>query len=202
MGADIHAYLQIMKPGAKRPSSYGHIKATGGRNYAAFGLMAGVRGSGALFLPRGLPPEGLGFDADWDFWLGVNDDATLDGERFCSRDRATGWVNGGASIWDEASKNDDGSYRRVSDPDWHSVSWLNADELQRVIEAYAKQGKSDFVAERKRHDEMVAKEKDRFAFAYKEEDFTKIAELEMTIAAMRAAEKAGYEAKLCFWFDN
>ena len=53
MGCDIHLHIEIMLDGEWHHYQAPYVR----RNYAFFGLLAGVRGGDALYLPRGLPVD-------------------------------------------------------------------------------------------------------------------------------------------------
>jgi hypothetical protein len=127
MGCDIHAYIEYQTNKEIHPNNWWkvadlHLL----RNYAMFGLMAGVRGGDALIEPRGYPMDSA---TRYDYCLFVVSEETEDSE-CCTRANAERWVANGTSEW----ANDEHSL--VTHPDWHTPSWLTGEEYRRVIEAY------------------------------------------------------------------
>lgn len=122
-------YEETLPDGEKYITSVSRFSLS--RNYTIFALMAGVRayeGSTVLFGPRGLP-EKVGWEADYDNTLYVVEGET--NEEYCvSRERAERWVASGSSQWTTADK------RWVTQPDWHSHSWLTLEEFEQVRDAY------------------------------------------------------------------
>lgn len=127
MGCDIHAYIEY-QPYKETNPDYWYLFADLSlmRDYAMFGLMAGVRGGDALIEPRGFPKNSA---AKYEYFLLVVDHEA-DEERTCSRENAERWVANGNSEWGEED------HSLVSDPDWHTPSWLTSEEYRRVIETY------------------------------------------------------------------
>lgn len=131
MGCDIHAYVEVVQKIEGREKDYvreiAHIYP--GRNYIMFGALAGVRFDE---IPH-IAPRGVPVDTDCsDYWLYVKDECA-DNEGCTSVINADKWVKSGYSI--EHPENTP-TYRRVSDPDWHSASWLTAEELEKAIAEY------------------------------------------------------------------
>jgi hypothetical protein len=100
-----------------------------GRHYGLFSQMAGVRSYGTdmapVVEPRGLP-EDVGHYASNDNFLFILDEYD-DDEGCCSKQIAERWVSGGSSKYSKDGK-------RVTNPDWHSHSWLTADEFEKSME--------------------------------------------------------------------
>ncbi len=132
-----------------------------------FSILAGVRSgddSTTLFTPKGLPKD-LGWESKGDNRNYISDD---DGEGNVSKERAAKWVAEGYSkIEDEYW---------VTNPDWHSHSWLTPDEYQQAVECYQK-----IAAPHGYHLD---------------------AEYITILDCLRSFEKQGKEARLVFWFDN
>lgn len=127
MGCDIHAYIEYQANKEHHPDHWWmmadlHLM----RNYAMFGLMAGVRRGAALIEPRGYPMDSA---TRYKYCLFVVEEETDDAE-CCTKESAERWVKNGHSEW----VNEDHSM--VTHPDWHTPSWLTAKEYRRVIEAY------------------------------------------------------------------
>lgn len=160
MGCDIHCYIEHLEKDDKRWKSFGgHINP--GRNYWAFGRLAGVRHDGSPHVaPRGLPGD-LGFSAAEDNTVYVDDS---------NRQRAESWVANGISKWTSIHHN------FVTHPDWHSHSWLTADEWDTAIQRA---------------------DKDMESYGGRCDD-----EYHAILAVLRFFESRGHSARVVFWFDN
>lgn len=129
MGCDIHGYIESQpyrdtSPNYWRKRADLHIR----RNYAMFTLLAGVRGSEPPVYPvRGWDENS---STKYEYCLWVSDD-NPDDDGNCSREDAEKWVRRGNSKWIDKNY--------VTQPDWHTPSWLTADELEHVIEVYKKE---------------------------------------------------------------
>lgn len=182
MGCDIHTYVEFAnEPRLDAEPYWQNFTRNGGsRNYVMFGVLAGVRVDDAkLFEPKGMPDGALGYRTAEDYWCHVAPEAHpewADGDDWITLDQATRWVEQGSSV----GENDEhGRLRRVSGPDWHSHSWLTADELERALDHYR-----------------------TVAPKYWPQDADVPAEWIATLAAMRAFEAAGQRTRIVFWFDN
>jgi len=135
MGCDIHPYLEVVHNNRKMADGKPYVEsysATLNRDYCLFSLMAGVRGSGnevCVSEPKGLP-ENLGYCANSDNHLDVVDEDVSE-EGICSRTKAEEWVSLGYSTWRDEKQRD------VTNPDWHSHSWLSLEELEKVQKLYS-----------------------------------------------------------------
>ena len=126
MGCDIHGYIES-QPFKDSNPKYWYVNADISimRDYAMFGLLAGVRGGDdPLFAPRGWDENSA---TKYEFCLRISDDE-LDDEHSCTRDRATEWIERGCSK--PVSKN------LITHPDWHTPSWLTAEEYETVLSTY------------------------------------------------------------------
>lgn len=178
MGADIHAYVEYELFSTEQGPYWANLTSNfGSRNYYLFGLLAEVRGDGpALFKPRGIPEGRLGWETSDAYWTRVSD-KYADHDGFTSNENAERWVREGYSV---AEKNEDGSLIRVSGPDWHSHSWLTAEELGKVLDHYAANVQSVWVDQKPEAP----------------------VEWRALLAAMREFENAGKAVRVVFWFDN
>ncbi|WP_165246973.1 hypothetical protein [Paludisphaera soli] len=172
MGCDIHCcieYASSLRPDESRwvytPFA---CELNLGRDYDLFALMAGVRGEEGLVPvcePKGLPKD---ISTAFLFHSGCRIDDELaahEVEGYCSREDAEQWVQEGYAdyIGDHA----------VTNPDWHSVSWLGATELEEVQRRYRLLRGADHL------------------------------ELGAVIAAVQALEKGqGGRSRLVFWFNG
>ncbi len=182
MGADIHSYVEYSEREYNgKPFWKNFTTNNGERNYVMFGVLAGVRVPEAqLYEPKGMPEGDYGYETNSGYWLHVapaDKPEWADGEGWVTRENAERYVERGYSV---ADHNDKGELKRVSGPDWHSHSWLNADELEAAMEHYKKKVMEFWPADNgKVPTEWLA-----------------------TLAAMRAFESNGCKTRLVFWFDN
>ena len=127
MGCDIHGYIES-RPNLEHNQNYWHKDADLhlGRNYAMFGFLAGVRGlNEPIVEPRGFDDNS---SLKWEYCLRVNDEQySQDAEGYTSKERADKYVAGGYSRM---------IGEMVTHPDWHTASWLTADEMKKVLLAY------------------------------------------------------------------
>lgn len=126
MGCDIHAYIESQPHKETSPEYWwknADLYIT--RNYAMFGFLAGVRSNdNPLFAPRGWDKNS---STKFEYCLYV-EDGDPDGDGNCSSERAEHWVSRG-----DSERIDE---KWVTHPDWHTASWLTADELEKVVQAY------------------------------------------------------------------
>lgn len=174
MGADIHMYVEYAskKPGyfeetqGKRYWRPFGGRTNPGRDYWLFTLLADVRGSGALIEPRGMPDDAGWYAAD-DNQLYITE---TEGDDYVTMEEAQRYVSYGSKF----INGHDGKPVWVTNPDWHSHSWLTVDELQQVFDAY-----------NKKHGELVG------------------LEYRAMLDAMRTLENGGNnDVRVVFWFDN
>ena len=125
MGCDIHCYIEYKSPNTEGWSDFGG-RVNPGRNYDLFGKLAGVRRSEVtpVVEPRGLP-EDISYAASSDAWIYVS--STGSGEGCCTQEQAERWVGWGARYRDPEKM-------FISNPDWHTHSWLTTDEYAAAIE--------------------------------------------------------------------
>ena len=173
MGCDIHACIEY-SPKKGRASADGskywfsfatinHIR----RDYLLFGVLAGVRSDFEPVVPRRGVPE----DANWglleEYTLRVVEDAK-DKNHECTKEEAGRWGN----KWFDAD------HSRVINPDWHSASWVDAEELERALLAYTEYGDTS-------GSPTVEAPRDMLAI----------------LSAMHILSQDN-EVRLVFWFDN
>lgn len=128
MGCDIHCYIEYKQAGREGWSGFGG-RINPGRHYGIFAKMADVRndyGITPIAQPRGLP-EDASYRANDDNRLYIT---KSEGEGFCSPESAERWVKSGASKYVNSH---DGKPAWVTHPDWHSHSWLTAQELENSL---------------------------------------------------------------------
>jgi len=127
MGCDIHTYLEVKH--AEGDTWDCEVLIDLGRDYTLFGYLADVRAA----VKGGFTPKGVPKDLSWrtESYYGI---AVTDGDLSYGvpEKSAEDWVKRGDSVWLTTR----GTHRRVSSPDWHSASWLTADELKQVLDKY------------------------------------------------------------------
>jgi hypothetical protein len=203
MGCDIHCYVEYRDPKSDRGWNGFGGRINPGRNYWMFGAMAGVRTDNIPYIePRGLP-EDVAYDAFGDATIYVVEDqvepTSGSGEDYSySRARAEEHVQKGYCQY--VSRN--GNHNRwVTNSDWHSYSWLSADEFELAIAAYLKA--SGFQINTPRL--SAPSEINAITTTASEDAWDNlkcIREYWAILSAMRCFEAQGYESRLVFWFDN
>jgi len=141
MGCDIHMFVQYRdKKDAERNKEQGRPPywwdygngINPGRNYAMFGILAGVRGrSENFFEDKGIPDFGLGWSARDSLYLNIDDDP-IPGENCCTLESAKRWGN-------KIYYHEDGRPWYTEHPDWHSHSWMTIKELEQAYRWYKKE---------------------------------------------------------------
>ena len=146
MGCDIHDWAEVRGPDGRwtkcgdvfaytyfdpnEPENEWNRRLTdspySGRNYRLFAVLAGVRndyGIRPIAKPRGVPDD-VSPKVLKEYVLTVVPERTAENEeeRVCTARDAERWVAGGSSVWIEEG-------RMVTNPDWHSASWLTLREL-------------------------------------------------------------------------
>jgi hypothetical protein len=176
MGADIHLYMEVCEdPASDNPywSAFGG-RVNPGRDYGMFGVIADVRVSDINIIPpKGMPEGRLGYEAEGDAYLYVND-KHADQAGYCSVANADEWVKSGSS----ANLVENG-VRRVTNPDWHSHTWLTPAEFRQCLQTM---------------EEKAAAEPDNWGNI--DHRYYAVA------AALEALEGEGREARAVIWFDN
>lgn len=181
MGADIHAYIEY-DVGRDPPSHYFSFGARIylQRDYMMFTLLAGVRSYDDLepvYPVRGLP-QNASWEARGDYFLSVvaddQDDELRYSEAVCSMTNAKEWVERGISSW-EPDHGPEAKYPTITQPDWHSTSWLTPREYRNVLDTHRQMNLRDLVS-------------------YNDIDHSYLA----TLAALDVLSKS----RLVFWFDN
>jgi hypothetical protein len=172
MGCDIHCYVEHTASDQRGWSSFGG-RINPGRDYRMFAILADVRNYGDVTLEVVVSPRGFPADASWQAksdnccWVRESPDDT--GQE-CSLASAEDWVERGLSHWVGEGK------KQVTQPDWHSHSWLTPDEWQAALF---------------RRGEAVQGGWGQYDPEY-----------DALLAAMRAFESRGGMARIVFWFDN
>lgn len=164
MGCDVHMYLEYSDFTGSNGEPYwsAFVTNAGSRDYTMFGLLAGVRSDrDPTIAPRGLPEGNLAYETQNACKMCVSDDpAHAEWENYCTSAQAAQW---GKPIIDGM----------IAGPDWHTFSWLTADEYAQVLGRY------------------MTEVRDIYAVEY-----------DVILASMRAFEERGCKIRLIFWFDN
>lgn len=132
MGCDIHLSVEYRRKQAKTNydndwDSFGGVAINYGRNYNLFAKMnMNVRNDGYIvgYDERGLPSDASHFVNSANECYVVEGNPTDDE---CLRTDAERWVKNGSSKW----VNED--QKRVTQPDWHSHSWLTFEEFEQCV---------------------------------------------------------------------
>lgn len=107
----------------------------------------------------------------------VDDDENTPEEGCVKRSKAEGWIKSGSSeVWETIEE----KVTRITSPDWHTPSWLDASEME-------------ILAERMRLASLQ--------YEYKIND--SLAKVEGLVDMMKRLERdGGLKARVVFWFDN
>ena len=168
MGCDIHCYVEYQEPGSGHWFGFGG-EINPGRDYVVFGHLAGVRyGEVEHVEPRGVPEE-ISLETKWANQLYV-DDAHASSEGYCTREQAESWTNHGYSQYLDEAKT------KVTQPDWHTHSWLTTDEFEEALAQATEAART--------HGRGIDT-------GYK-----------ALLAAMKVFSAAGRATRVVFWFDN
>jgi hypothetical protein len=145
MGCDIHMFIEEGIQYSDSPLSWWGFcnRINAGRNYAMFGILAGVRCPDyMMYPPRGLP-DALGWDVRDYMYVYVDDEQAgpsgitwnKDGETsYCSLAKAEHWAKYGSGIID--LKVGSGTRKVIEHPDYHSHSWLTTEEYGQALARY------------------------------------------------------------------
>jgi hypothetical protein len=207
MGCDIHLYIEYK---SKKPQydgrestwhSFGN-RINPGRNYAMFGLMANVRNCYSdgklpvLVEPRGMPDDATYSTAD-DNRIYISE---TESENYVCMETAEGWVNSGSSKF---INNKDGNPTWVTQPDWHSHSWLTTSEFESVLNKYLELEAGWHKERVDTHNKWLQKENIQpDSWAYAPPSINDEPEYQVVLASLKRFEELGYDARIVFWFDN
>ena len=207
MGCDIHLYIEYKSKKTEFDGYDSGWQSFGksinpGRNYAMFGLMANVRNCYSdgklpvLVEPRGMP-EDAGYTATDDNRIYISETKSED---YVSMETAKRWVESGSSKF---INDKDGNPTWVTQPDWHSHSWLTTSEFENVLNKYLEL-ESGWHKERvDTHNKMVERQNiqpDSWVYAPPDMDIEP--EYQVVLASLKRFEELGYDARIVFWFDN
>jgi hypothetical protein len=206
MGCDIHVYIEYKEKSDENWRSFGG-RINPGRNYKLFELMAGVRSDEcSLFSPRGIPDQ-TGYYAKHDNTLFITECGDNDGE-YVKMEKATQWVDSGYSTF---INNREGKPTWVTNPDWHTHSWLNLEEYRQVLEVYKKWSIVN-LEERKKESEnlynhlvdtkVITSDNAEQCKWIQEVKIYDEPEYQAIEGAMAKFSDMGYDVRIVFWFDN
>jgi hypothetical protein len=216
MGCDIHTYLELYSKKESKQSKHCWVNSISkihfGRNYNLFSLMAGVRGcSKSIYPVKGVPTSpNMSYSTSSQYYATVIDDKDLNlyGERNTNvivRSQAEELVSKGITSYGNFEKT------KIANPDYHTASWLNIDELAHIRKEYLIQNieyYSNFPTNSLKKRDLLAfvQGKDpisllSFCFHNYEDEV-----LYSTINMMNSLEKCSVDddnvARVVFWFDS
>jgi hypothetical protein len=207
MGCDIHLYIEYKSKKTefdgyetRWQSSGGRINP--GRNYAMFALMANVRNCYSdgklpvLVEPRGMPEDAC-YTATDDNRIYISE---TESEDYVSMETAKRWVNSGSSKF---INDNDGNPTWVTQPDWHSHSWLTTSEFESVLNKYLELETGWHKERVDTHNKWLQKENIQpDSWAYAPPSMVDEPEYQVVLASLKRFEELGYDARVVFWFDN
>jgi hypothetical protein len=207
MGCDIHLYIEYKSKKTEFDGYDSGWQSFGksinpGRNYAMFGLMANVRNCYSdgklpvLVEPRGMP-EDAGYTATDDNRIYISETKSED---YVSMETAKRWVESGSSKF---INDNDGNPTWVTQPDWHSHSWLTTSEFESVLNKYLELETGWHKVRVEEHNKMVERENIQpDSWAYAPPSINNEPEYQVVLASLKRFEELGYDARVVFWFDN
>jgi hypothetical protein len=167
-----------------------------------FGLMANVRNCYSdgklpvLVEPRGMP-EDAGYTATDDNRIYISE---TESEDYVCMETAKRWVNSGSSKF---INDNDGNPTWVTQPDWHSHSWLTTSEFESVLNKYLELETGWHKVRVEEHNKMVERENIQpDSWAYAPPSINDEPEYQVVLASLKRFEELGYDARIVFWFDN
>lgn len=205
MGCDIHLYIEYKSKNVEFDGYKHNWRSFGGRinpgrNYAMFALMADVRNYDGeltvLFEQRGMPADAAYYAlSDSRLYISEHQD-----EGNVTPNRAEEWVKSGSSVYINGNN---GEPTWVTNPDWHSHSWLNTSEFESVLNKYLDYEDGWYNEGVAEHNKFV-KEKniptDSWMYAPPSRNIEPC--YQAVLASLKRFEQLGYDARIVFWFDN
>ena len=207
MGCDIHLYIEYKSKKTEFDGYDSGWQSFGksinpGRNYAMFGLMANVRNCYSdgklpvLVEPRGMPEDAC-YTATDDNRIYISE---TESEDYVCMETAKRWVNSGSSKF---INDNDGNPTWVTQPDWHSHSWLTTSEFESVLNKYLELETGWHKVRVEEHNKMVKEENIQpDSWAYAPPSMVDEPEYQVVLASLKWFEELGYDARVVFWFDN
>lgn len=208
MGTDMRGYLEYRQDDQWVPLANDWRLI---RSYRMYGLLANVRGEGALYPPRGVPHDVASSGARKGYCLTTfqTDDeisrARGLGIGAIAHDQAEQLVAEGKSEWFDENR------RQIAPPGTYGASWLTTTEFRNVIdyfeahiEEYRAQDYAEYLAGMiARHGEEEGERlaRDRWHTPNEPHDYVHI-DFRILLAAMEAGEARGYPMRFIFWFSG
>jgi len=202
MGCDIHLYIEYKSKKTEFDGYDSGWQSFGksinpGRNYAMFGLMANVRNCYSdgklpvLVEPRGMP-EDAGYTATDDNRIYISETKSED---YVSMETAKRWVESGSSKF---INDKDGNPTWVTQPDWHSHSWLTTSEFESVLNKYLELEAGWHKVRVEEHNKMVKENIQPDSWAYAPPSINDEPEYQVVLASLKRFEELGYDARVVF----
>jgi len=170
-----------------------------GRNYGLFALMADIRNHNELPVAvpsRGMPDDASYYATDGDRMFICEDS----GDNHVKMKRAEEWVKDGSSIFIN-SRN--GKPVWVTNPDWHSHSWLTTNEFEGIINNYLVFELGWHTSRVNEHQELLHRNNiSKESWDWPAPDMNIEPAYQAILASMKRFEELGYDARIVFWFDN
>jgi hypothetical protein len=167
-----------------------------------FGLMANVRNCYSdgklpvLVEPRGMPDDAT-YSTAGDNRIYISE---TESEDYVCMETAKRWVESGSSKF---INNKDGNPTWVTQPDWHSHSWLTTSEFENVLNKYLELESGWYKERVEEHNKMVERENIQpDSWAYAPPSINDEPEYQVVLASLKRFEELGYDARIVFWFDN
>lgn len=176
MGCDIHMYVEFQRPGGNVDYWRGWPRMNPGRHYELFGHIAGVRSPVEPVVPPRGVPEALSFHSRFDNTVFIDYEGDGKREGHTTPERAQRWVETAGCKYVLVREGDERP-GWVTNPDWHSHTWLTLDEFREALT------RTDAEAEREGYT-------------------TGTDEYWALVAAMKYLEIRGYTTRVVIWFDN
>lgn len=188
------------------------------------GCDSGITKGQPSFEPKGVP-QNISWKTAEEYTLCIleNDDDSEE-DRTCKRSQAESWVESGSSeVWDRAVN---GDVLRVTSPDWHTGSWLDAGEVRELSIRFREVLMATFPDAKKSQEQAITWAKNGLKRVTAAGDVEQMAFFEREIvresnwdthnplrdrsfvcvealtAMMDALDARGFTARLVFWFDN
>jgi hypothetical protein len=211
MGCDIHAHIEFFSKTEHKTTSNCFVRCFSGelsfgRDYILFGLMAGVRHSvPPIIKPKGIPTTPtLSYEVTDAYYLNViSDEAPRAPTNSIRESLAKEYVSEAYSIYVDDSK------LRITNPNFHTPTWLTLDELLIIRKMYlletvefwaniSKQKKIDMLNFIK---STGARELMKYSFPDYENSVL-YAAVGTMMSLERVSENADTETRLVCWFDS
>lgn len=187
------------------------------------GCDSGITRGQPSFAERGIP-KNISWNVVNEYTMYVVENGDGEEDNVCKRSQADGWVASGSSeAWDIDAN---GAVTRVTNPDWHSGSWLDADEVRTLALRFHETLVASIPDVKKLQEQSITWVKnglkkaiatgDVEGIAFSKQDLERESSwdtydplrehayicTEALATMMDALEARGLNARLVFWFDN